>query len=265
MSVIVIILEYQENFYYRLTTMKKYIFPLLIVLSSVLFAQSAGLNLSVGIPTGEFNNQVDRAAIGGNLEVFFLAPREHFPFSCGIDIGYYNYGYQSDADIFYDGPYSYDADVSRTNNIARCNIIFRVQPHEYSSITPYLDMFIGPAYLFTNTSITDRDNGDELASDVNKSSWIWNYGVGAGLLIQLNGSNPGTNTIFDNLYLDLKVRYNMSTQGEYLTESSIKVDPSNGDLYFTPAKTKVEFISISAGVHFIFSSFINPEDEDGNK
>lgn len=243
--------------------MKKHTLLLFIVLSaSSLFAQSGGLNVSVGIPTGEFNHQVDRAAIGGNLEIFFINPREHFPFTFGIDIGYYNYGYQSDEGRFYNGPYYYDADVSRTNNIVRANAIFRVQPHEYSSLMPYLDMFIGPAYLYTKTSINDRFDGSELAGNVDKSSWIWNYGIGAGLLIQITGKNATTGTALDNLYLDLKVRYNMSTEGEYLTESSIKVDPANGDLYFTPAKTKVEFISISAGLHVTFSSFISGESEE---
>ena len=248
--------------------MKRNIFLLFIVLSSAaLYAQSAGLNVSVGIPTGEFNHEVDRAAIGGNLEVFFLTPREHFPFTCGIDVGYYNYGYYYDRTNFSNGAYSYDADLTRTNNIVRCNAIFRVQPYKYTSLMPYLDMYIGPSYLYTKTSITNTYNDEELAGDVNKSSWIWNYGIGGGLLIQLTGNkssvdSPDSSQGINNLYLDLKVRYNMSTQGEYLTESSIKVNPSNGRLYFTPAKTKVEFISISAGVHFTFSSFINvPEQE----
>jgi hypothetical protein len=246
--------------------MKKVILLTCVLLaSSCLFAQSAGLNLSVGIPTGEFNHQVDRAAVGGNLEVFFLSPREHFPFTCGIDLGYYNYGYQSDRGLFFDGPYSYDADVERTNNIARFNVIFRVQPYQYTSLMPYLDMFIGPSYLYTKTSITDRATNDELAGNVNKSNWIWNYGFGGGLLIQLTGNNTNGNPVLNNLYLDLKVRYNMSTLGEYLTESSIKVDPSNGDLYFTPAKTKVEFISVSVGVHLPFSSFTLNNLEDGNQ
>jgi hypothetical protein len=238
--------------------MKNYSILLFIVLSSyTLFAQSAGLNVSVGIPTGEFKDQVDRAAIGGNLEIFFFSPREHYPFTFGIDLGYYNYGYQSDEGQFYDGPYFYDADVSRTNNIARLNAIFRVQPYEYSSIMPYFDMFIGPSYLYTKTSITDRFDGSELANNVDNSSWIWNYGIGGGLLIQLTGKNANAASMLDNLYLDLKVRYNMSTLGEYMTENSIKVDPSNGDLYFTPAKTKVEFISVSAGLHVTFSSIMD--------
>lgn len=258
MSFILVIFEHEENIYYKRKAMKKYTLLLFIALSaSTIFAQSGGLNVSVGIPTGEFNHQVDRAAIGGNLEVFFFSPREHYPFTFGIDVGYYNYGYQSDEGRFYNGPYYYDADVSRTNNIARLNAIFRVQPYEYSSLMPYLDMFIGPSYLYTKTSINNRLDDSELASNVDKSSWIWNYGIGGGLLIQLTGNNTATNSVLDNLYLDLKVRYNMSTQGEYLTESSIKVDPSNGDLYFTPAKTKVEFISVSAGLHVTFSSFID--------
>jgi len=263
MSSILAIFEHYKIIYYRRKIMQKYFILVFVVLSSyALFGQSAGLNLSVGIPTGEFNHQVDRAAIGGNLEVFFFNPREHFPFTFGFDIGYYNYGYYSDVTRFSNGPYYYDADLTRTNNIVRCNLIFRVQPHQYSSLMPYLDMFIGPAYIYTNTSITNTNTDEELISDVNKDSWIWNYGVGGGLLIQLIDSKKAANPFFENLYLDLKVRYNMSTQGEYLTESSIKVDPSNGDLYYNSAKTKIEYISISAGVHVAFSSFFNGESEE---
>ena len=242
--------------------MKRYIIFLVCVFAATVsvFAQSAGLNLSIGIPGGDFAKQVDRAAVGANLEIFFLQPREHFPYSFGIDLGYYNYGYQSTRGRFYDGPYSYDADIERTNNIARFNILFRVQP-QYKNFTPYLDMFIGPSYLYTKTSITDYSTGDELTGDVNKSSWIWNYGFGGGVLIKLSGDNKGYFPPFEDIYFDLKARYNMSTLGEYLTESSIKVNPSNGDIYFTSAKTTVDYISISAGVHVTFSSFI-PETEE---
>ncbi len=243
--------------------MKKYTTLLFILLSSyTLFAQSAGINFSVGIPTGDFKHEVDRAAIGGNLEITFISPREHFPFTFGIDAGYYNYGYYSDNTRFSNGAYYYDADMTRTNNIVRFNLLFRVQPYTYSSIMPYLDMFIGPSYLYTNTSITDKYSNEELISDVNKDSWIWSYGAGAGVLIQLTDSKTDAVPGLGNLYLDLKVRYNMSTQGEYLTENSIQVNPFNGNLYYTSAKTKVEFISISAGIHVPFSSFSIGENEE---
>ena len=235
-----------------------------IITGKQIVAQSAGINLSVGFPQGEFYKEVKRTAIGGNLEFFFIQPREHFPFSFGVDFGYYNYGYESEPGRYYDGYSRIDANISRTNNIARFNLIFRIQPNT-DEFRPYLDLVFGPSYIYTRTSVTNDLTGEDVTGENNWDKWVWSYGAGIGVLYKLVGNNNESANVLDAVYLDLKVRYLMSTNADYLKEGSIQMDPATREIYYLPSKSKIDYLTVSIGAQVYFSSFFDTIQGDSGK
>jgi len=55
------------------------------------FAQSAGLNFTLGFPSGEFKDNVKRTGFGISGQFIFFNPQEALPFSAGLNVGFLNY------------------------------------------------------------------------------------------------------------------------------------------------------------------------------
>lgn len=73
---------------------------LLIIIFSLIsltinFAQSAGLNFTVAIPTGEFKEKVDNLGYGLSGSLNFISPKQNSPLGVGLNVGYIIYGSES--------------------------------------------------------------------------------------------------------------------------------------------------------------------------
>jgi len=230
----------------------KYIILLVLftgVLFTNIFAQSASLGLSLGFPEGDFKDNVKRTGFGitGNFNIFDSKPG--LPFCFGINVGYMNYGNENRREYFSSTIPDVYVDVDRSNNIVNFNVLFQVMPYK-GNVRPYLEGLFGGSYLFTETKITSVNSNDEIASSTNLYDFAWNYGGGAGLLVNLI-SEPTMPNI-GQMFLDIKVRYLFGTEAKYLKPGSVTI--SHGRAYYDISKSKTDLITFTVGVTAHFNS-----------
>jgi hypothetical protein len=226
------------------------LFTILFFYAVRLTAQSAGGGIMLGFPEGEFKQNVDRPGIGLSGQILFFNPSEGLPFGFGLDIGYLNYGNESRQEPFSSTIPDVIVDVDRSNNLINFHLLFQIAPPS-GDVRPYAELLFGGAYLFTETSINSRGD-EEVASNTNFDDFAWNYGVGGGLLIRLYSPDEQQGG-FQSLFLDLKVRYLLGTEAEYLKEGSVTIE--NGSVYYDVSKSKTDLLITQLGVMFYFSSF----------
>jgi hypothetical protein len=226
--------------------MKLYIFSIFFfcLTAANLFSQSAGLNFTLAFPMGEFKENVDRAGFGIAGQFLLIIPKPGQPFGIGLNAGFINYGNESRRE-----PFSYTipdvfVDVERSNNLVNFHLLFQIAPYK-GRIRPYLEGLFGGSYLFTKTSIKSQDYS-EVASSTNLEDFAWSYGGGAGIMIQItNEDEQGT-----SIFLDIKGRYLMGTEAEYLKEGSIEIIGSQ--VYYDITRSKTDLLSAHLGVIAFF-------------
>ncbi len=226
------------------------LFTILILYSVSLSAQSAGGGFMLGFPQGEFKENVDRLGFGLSGEVLIFNPSEILPFGFGLDVGYLNYGSESRQEPFNYRIPDVVVNVDRTNNLINFHLLFQIAPPS-GDVRPYAELLFGGAYLWTETSVNSQGD-EEIASNTNFDDFAWNYGVGGGLLIRLYSPDQQEGS-FQSLFLDLKVRYLLGTEAEYLKEGSVTID--NGNVYYDVTKSKTDLLITQLGVMFYFNSF----------
>ncbi len=234
--------------------MKKYIFTIIILLfvSYSSFAQSAGLNFTLGFPSSEFKNNLKRTGIGINGNFLFWNPTPILPFSAGIDISYYNYGSETRREPFSLTIPDVTVDVDRTNNLVNFHAYFQIALPA-GPIRPYVEALFGGSYFYTQTSIKSLGNEDkDVASNTNIDDWAWSYGGGGGFLISLFSDPTGQ---VGSVFLDLKVRYLFGSEAEYLKEGSVTIN--NGQVYYDVSKSKTDILSAHIGAVVYFNSLFN--------
>lgn len=226
--------------------MKPYIFSILFfcLTAANLFSQSVGLNFTLAFPMGEFKENVDRVGFGIAGQFLFIIPKPGQPFGIGLNAGFINYGNETRRE-----PFSYTipdvfVDVERSNNLVNFHLLFQIAPYK-GRIRPYLEGLFGGSYLFTETSIKSQDYS-EVASSTNLEDFAWSYGGGAGIMIQITNENEQGTSIF----LDIKGRYLMGTEAEYLKEGSIEIIGSQ--VYYDITRSKTDLLSAHLGVIAFF-------------
>lgn len=221
------------------------LFIILLLFGSKVFAQSAGLNLSLAFPMGEFKENVDRLGFGGSINFMFLNAKPKTPFAAGINFGYINYGSESRREPFSSTIPDVTVDVDRTNNLINFHLIFQVIPHA-GRFRPYVEGLFGGAYLFTETSIKSRGQ-TEVASSTNFGDFAWSYGGGAGFIFQVSNKPMGE---VSTLFVDLKARYLFGSEAEYLKEGSVKIQ--NGQVTHDVSRSKTDLLTIHLGIVAFF-------------
>ncbi|MBK6913708.1 MAG: hypothetical protein IPH11_08565 [Ignavibacteriales bacterium] len=226
--------------------MKPYFFSILFfcLTATNLFSQSAGLNFTLAFPMGEFKENVDRVGFGIAGQFLLIIPKPGQPFGIGLNAGFINYGNETRRE-----PFSYTipdvfVDVERSNNLVNFHLLFQIAPYK-GRIRPYLEGLFGGSYLFTETSIKSQDYS-EVASSTNLEDFAWSYGGGAGIMIQITNENEQGTSIF----LDIKGRYLMGTEAEYLKEGSIEIIGSQ--VYYDITRSKTDLLSAHLGVIAFF-------------
>jgi len=214
-------------------------------------AQAGGINFTLGFPTGEFKENVDRLGFGLSGHFLFLAPTIEHPFGIGLNIGYLNYGQESRREPFSLTIPDVTVDVDRSNNLVNFHALFQLG-FGSGSVRPFIEGLFGGSYIFTETSIKSRGT-EEVASSNNFDDFAWSYGGGGGILILLHSGDEGDD--FGSLFLDIKARYLFGSEAEYLKEGSVIV--SNGKVTYLVSKSKTDLITAHIGVVAYFNSLFN--------
>lgn len=228
-------------------------FLLTVLLSDLSLPQIGGINFTLGFPRGEFQQKLDRTGFGGTLHFYLWEPTYNRPFSIGADIGYINYGSESRREPFSTTIPDVTVDVDRTNNIVNYHLLFMISPIQ-GPVRPYLEGVFGGAYFFTETKIKSTGgNLQEVASSTNFSDNTWSYGGGGGLMMRVYKPQILDKTGLSEVMIDLKVRYLVGGEAEYLKEGSVII--RGGRAYYDVVKSKTDLLTVHFGVVALFSLF----------
>lgn len=99
-----------------------------IIFTSALFGQTIGGSVMLGLPQGEFKEEIDRLGYGFNVQgtLWEMGPTQ--PFTIGANIGYLIYGEESESRPLSVYIPDVNVDVNRTNSIANFHLMFQVSP-----------------------------------------------------------------------------------------------------------------------------------------
>ena len=225
--------------------MNKFLFIIiaLVVFSSNLLSQTLGGTSIIGFPQNEFSKNVNNEAFGGiEGQITLTTPSKENPFTVGLNLGLIIYGLESRRVPLSTTIPDIIVDVERQNSMVNFHLLFQISPFE-GQVKPYLEGVAGGAYLFTETRVEGSGNIYEFASTVNQDDWAWSYGLGGGILISLMESSEN---LTGGLFLDLKSRFMLGSEAEYLTTGDLRVE--NGNLIYQTKKSSVEYFSIQIGV-----------------
>jgi hypothetical protein len=229
------------------------IFCLIVIATLVCAAHPAqaqsrfqgGLNLLLGFPQGEFADEVDET--GGGIAGEFVYSPPAIPLGFGASLGFMNYGRESRREPFSSTIPDVEVDVITSNNIFLGHLLLRVQSNK-GAFRPYLDGLLGFSYLFTDTKIENiSDPGDgELASSQNLDDGVFSYGGGGGIMIEVYRSKSGDQGRMWSLSIDLRGRYLIGGEAEYLKKGS--VGRHNGQVSYDIIKSKTDLLTAQVGV-----------------
>lgn len=213
----------------------------LIVLSIYSFLLSWNVEGHVGVmgqwPKGEL--KIQEVPTGWGLDLNGIGyPVDQLGF--GLNVGYGQYGSASRQVPFnYFSP-GVTIEEKTTNSIGHGHVFFRFSPFNKKwTFQPYCEGLIGLKHFSTKTAMSsnncvdnlETDHDDcEIASSTNASDFVFSYGWGVGLdieLTQINNKNNTTNQ--STLYFFINGRYLWGGEAQYLKEGGIEYsDPNDG-------------------------------------
>jgi hypothetical protein len=201
----------------------------------------AGGYFMIIVPRGEFSQNVTNNGYGGGGQFVIRIGRS--PFLMGGDIGGVTYGSVSRREPFSPTIPNIGLRVATSNNIFLSHFVVRAQPRA-GLIRPYVDGLIGLKFLFTRTSVSDPDDDETIASNIDLSDTAFSYGVGGGFQIPLTKGRES------RILLDLNVRYLRGGRAEYLRKGSIQVE--NGVAVYDVFSSRTDVLGVQVGVMFRF-------------
>jgi hypothetical protein len=211
---------------------------------------TAGAQFTVGLPQGEFSNRLD-GAIGFGISGHALYAVPRLPVGVGGEIGFVVYGQETIRQRFGGGALGrVDVDVVTTNNIMMGHFLVRLQP-QTGMFRPYADALLGANYLFTESRIQDvRGDRPEIASSTNFDDLAFSYGGGVGFqaLLLDHVSETGRR---GQLALDVRLRYLLGGEAEYLKRGSIDQDQA-GNITYEVERSRTDLLLPQVGLLFRF-------------
>ena len=201
-----------------------------------------GIDFTTVIPTGEFNRNIRNNGYGVGGQ--FLVGLGRLPFLAGVDAGYALYGSDEHKEPISETIPEVRVKVRTTNNLVFTHFVARAQPRT-GTVRPYIDGLIGFKYLFTDTSILNDFDDEQLASTKNLSDLVLSYGVGGGVQTRLARIGHS-----GDVAIDLKLRYLRGQRADYLKEGSIRRE--NGSVFFDVLSSRTDVVTVQVGITFRF-------------
>ncbi|MDF1503694.1 hypothetical protein [Roseisolibacter sp. H3M3-2] len=181
-----------------------------------------GAALSIGQPVREFRQYVANG-VGGTGHVLYRMGGSG-AFAARLDAGFVQYGRETKRIPWNDNVGRVTVDLQTTNNIFWAG----VGPHLMAPsgpVRPYATGSVGFAVFSTSSSIRDRDDDYEIASDRNQSDGTWAVSGAGGVLIPVSRNQR---SIF---FIDLGARFHRNGSVEYLREGGVRDIPGGGVEY----------------------------------
>ncbi|MBN2246895.1 MAG: hypothetical protein JW755_13740 [Candidatus Aminicenantes bacterium] len=210
------------------------------------------INGQLAFPQDEFKRNT--ADLGGGFGFDFIYDPRSLPFGFGASLGFIFYGYESYREIISTSATDFEADVSTTNSIFTGHLLFRFQPY-HGKIRPYIEGLVGINYLTTDTKIDQAGWGDDGIHTHNFDDAAFSYGGGIGILYRIveKPFNAGQSRYSQKrwaILIDIKLRYILGGEAEYLNEGSIYRE--NNELYYDVKMSRTDMLTVNIGVTFNF-------------
>jgi hypothetical protein len=203
-----------------------------------------GLHFLLAVPQEAFRTNIDRNGYGLSGQIGF-APYAA-PFMVGLEIGYMNYGSEERQEPFSTTIPDVTVDVNTNNNIVLGHALLRLQPNT-GFFRPYAEGIVGLNYLFTTTEIRNRGNvGEEVASSTNFDDVAFSYGGGGGMMFRVHQAGQDDGSGIREVLVDLRVRYVIGGEAEYLREGSIRRE--NGRVSYDIQRSETTILTFQIGV-----------------
>ncbi len=203
------------------------------------------LNFAVGTPQGSFANVLDRNSYG--LDVAFTFQLPYSPIYLGGGIGYQNYGWKERTTFLEDVP-EIDLTVRTTNNIVTPYLLARIESPT-GIMRPFIEGSVGFNYLYTETSLVDEYDDEDIASDVNHDHVTTNTGLGGGFKIKLYEGFDSDGD-FIGVSLMMKAKYMLGGNASYLKEGDLTRNGNYVDLNIRESRTDLATFNIGVAFNF---------------
>jgi hypothetical protein len=205
----------------------------------------AGGNITVGFPTGEFGDNVDRVASG--LSGYALVGVGDLPLSLGGSFGFLTHGSER-IGRFQVGPYV--GDMVTRNKLLTGHGVIRVQ-NTGAAVAPFLDILVGFRRFYSTTEI--KIGFDVPDIDMDSDSWVLSYGAGAGLtygIYESAGSEDEGSGGYV-LCLDFGVRYLFGSESDDIVDIDSVLVVDDG-IMFDTISSRTDMFTVHAGMSFTF-------------
>ncbi len=227
---------------------------MLLTVSVILMALSAqgqdfnfDISFAIGSPQGDFAQSLDRDAYGLDAAFTYKVGRE-IPLHLGVGIMYQNYGWRERETQFVEGVPEVDVNVRTTNNLITPQFIMRLEPR-LGGFSPFIEGSIGFNYLYTQSSIRDEYEDEEIASSINYDYFTSNYGIGGGAKFRLwEGYDEDGD--FWGVHLFIKTKYMLGGEAQYLKEGDLIA--RGNDLEYIISRSRTDLTTFNIGVLFNF-------------
>jgi len=230
-------------------------FLILTVCTSNIRAQEFhfDLDFNVGVPQGEFSDEIDRLGWGLGLMGGYKIPKT--PLMVGLDFGFMNFGIETRTEPLSTTIPDITVEVENSYNLVTGNLLFRLSGPP-SKFRPYIDGLFGFNYFFTQTVLRERDafSDEGVLRDTNFEDTSLSYGFGTGVNLRVyNGAgqqSSASDFTLGGVYLNAGLRYMFGREAEYLQEGSISRD--NGNVTFDVSRSETDLLYFKFGVNFTF-------------
>lgn len=199
------------------------------------------INLQVGLPQGEFKDNVAVAGGFGFAGIFPIATE--FGIRAGLDIQIY--GNETRRVPLGGGALGLiNVDVTTTNAIIGGSIGAQIGLPD-DRVKPYIGGMIGFSNFNTNSRVAGSNSDDQpFASSTNLSDNAFSKHVLGGIYFPMRRGSA---------LIDLGVRYTWNGESvRYLTPGDVNEDPVTGDVVLSPNETRADLLTVTLGVTLRF-------------
>lgn len=195
----------------------------------------AGVGFEFAHPIGDFGANENNGF--GGTGYFLLGLDSAAKFGIRVDVGYYNFGSESDR-------VATSSQVEATSNDIVTGAIGPELTIPIGRVRPYINAGVGIAFFYTQKGFKADGPSGQAAVPIDYASYIDKspiYTGGAGLNIPVDISGR-------NFAIDIGARFNTITAVSYYSKNHIHIVTSSYDSYVLPHQAAVDFIAYRLGL-----------------